>query len=740
MVKRHSMGWMPVVFLTLSIFMFHPGAAEAAKRVALLIGNEKYEATSQLNNPANDVELMKTSFEDAGFDTVMAVHDLDRASMVRALRDFEDTAAGADVAIIYYSGHGMEMNGQNFLLPVDVSLKTDKDVEDEAIPLDRVQRSLEGATRLKLVILDACRNNPFEQSMTRSISTRAVSRGLARVEPESADLLVAFASKAGTVAMDGEGKNSPFATALSKYLTEPGVDVRIALGKVRDDVVTATNREQEPFVYGSLGGAQIFLNIKEVNINVTNNGNTQEVSPNSQSAAAADWQNIRDLADKDLIEVFLAKHGSDPVYKMLAEKKLKLLEEAAQTAVTPDEIAWEALKQSTDGAALTRFVERYPDSKHRAEAETQIAALEPKKGLNISQTGKDTQASRDCYLLAGEPQSMPGFLGVNFLKIDSARALTACAQAVNENPDDMMLVNMLGRAQDAGRNYVDARSNYQKAADGGNMYGLTNLAWFSIYGTDGPVDVQKGKEMFEHAANNGNSYAQASLGWLYREGYGGIEQNFTESLKWYQLSANQGYANAMATLGWFYREGNGVAKDFDQSLSWYQKAAEAGDANAMSSLGWAYQNGLGTAQDYAQAKAWYEKAANVGDSYSMALLGWFYDDGKAVPQDYAQARNWYEMAANAGSAYAMGNLSRLYDWGLGTKADPREAARWAAASVEGGDPAKLDEMKTSPDNFTPAFRKEIQALLKDRGYYSGPLDGDFGAATQNAMDRLAKKT
>ena len=742
MFEAYSRRWVPILVLSLSVFVFQAGSAEAAKRVALLIGNEKYEATSQLNNPANDVELMKASFEEAGFDEVKTVHDVDRASMVRALRDFEDAATGAEVAIIYYSGHGMEMNGQNFLLPVDVALKSDKDVEDEAVPLDRVQRSLEGATRLKLVILDACRNNPFEQSMTRSISTRAVSRGLARVEPESADLLVAFASKAGTVAMDGEGKNSPFATALSKYLTEPGVDVRIALGKVRDEVVSVTNRGQEPFVYGSLGGAQIFLNIREVNVNVTNNGNTQEeVSPNGQSAAAADWQNIRDLADKDLIEVFLAKHGSDPVYKMLAEKKLKLLTEAEQTSTaTPDEIAWDALKQSTDAAALTRFIERYPDSRHKAEAETQIAALEPKKGLNISQTGKDTQASRDCYLLAGEPQSMPGFLGVNFLKIDSARALTACAQAVNENPDDMMLVNMLGRAHDAGRNYVEARRNYQKAADGGNMYGLTNLAWFSIYGTDGPVDIEKGKQMFEQAANAGNSYAQASLGWLYREGYGGVPQDYAEALKWYQASANQGYANAMATIGWFYREGNGVAKDFNQSLFWYQKAADAGDANAMSSLGWAYQNGLGTTQDYTEAKKWYEKAANVGDSYSMALLGWFYDVGSGVPQDYVQARNWYEMAANAGSAYAMGNLSRLYDFGLGTKADAKEAARWAAASVEGGDPAKLQEMKTSPNNFTPAFRKEIQALLKERGYYSGPLDGDFGAATQNAMDRLAKKS
>ncbi|OOG66888.1 hypothetical protein B0E45_23985 [Sinorhizobium sp. A49] len=739
MITGHLRQWRSFVILFVAVLAFSPADALAAKRVALLIGNEKYEATSQLNNPANDVELMKVSFEEAGFDSVTTVHDVGRKDMVKALRDFEDLATGADVAIVYYSGHGMEMNGQNFLLPTDVKLQTDKDIEDEAVGLDRVQRSLEGATKLKLVILDACRNNPFEQSMTRSISTRAVSRGLARVEPESADLLVAFASKAGTVALDGEGKNSPFATALAKYLTEPGVDVRIALGKVRDEVVSVTNRGQEPFVYGSLGGAQIFLNIKEVNISITNNG--EQLSPNSQSAAAADWQNIRDLADKDLIAAFLAKHGSDPVYKMLAEKKLKLLTEAEQTSsVTPDEIAWDALKQSTDAAALTRFLERYPDSKHKAEAEQQIAALEPQKGLNISQTGKDTQASRDCYLLAGEPQSMPGFVGVNFLKLDSARALTACAQAVNENPDDMMLVNMLGRAQDAGRDYVEARHNYQKAADGGNMYALTNLAWFSVYGTDGAVDVDQGKRMFEQAAKAGNAYGQASLGWLYREGYGGIAQDYEEAARWYQLAADQGYANAMATVAWFYREGLGLSKDLAQSLNWYKKAAEGGDVNAMSSLGWAYQNGLGTEQNYVEAKTWYEKAANVGDSYSMALLGWFYDVGTGVAQDYAQARTWYEMAANAGSAYAMGNLSRLYDYGLGTKADAKEAVRWAAASVEGGDPAKLQELKSQPSNFTPAFRKEMQALLKDRGLYSGPVDGDFGAATLDAIDRLSRKS
>lgn len=737
MFKRKPARFAPVFFVSIAVVAFSAVAAEA-KRVALLIGNQKYEETAQLNNPANDVELMRASFENAGFDSVETVFDLDRSAMVKALREFEDRSIDAEMAVVYYSGHAMEMNGINYLIPVDAALKSDRDVEDESVAIDRVQRALEGAKRLKLFILDACRNNPFSASMTRSIGTRAVSRGLARVEPESADTLIAFASKAGTVALDGEGRNSPFATALAKYLTEPGLDVRIALGKVRDEVVQATNREQEPFVYGSLGGAQIFLNIKEINININNSGNTQEISPNGQSEAAADWQNIRDLADEDLINAFIAKHGKDPVYKMLAEKKLASLKEATQNeGQDAAGIAWEALKGSTDAAALQRFIERYPDSLHRRDAEHLIAALEPKKGISVDVTAKETPASRDCYLLAGEPQSLPGFMGVNFLKIDAKRALTACAQAVNENPSDGMLVNLLGRAHDADRNYVEARRNYEKAIELGNMHALTNLAWFSIYGTDGPVDVAKGQSMFLKASIAGNSYAQASLGWLYREGYGGTEQNYDEAVKWYQQSANQGYANAMATMGWFYREGLGVPQDYVQSLAWYRRAADAGDANAMSALGWAYQNGLGTAQNYAEAKVWYEKAANIGDSYSMASLAWLYDVGNGVKQDYVEARYWYEKAADAGSSYAMGNLSRLHDQGLGTPADAKEAVRWAAASIESGDASKLKDLKENPGNFTAAFRKEMQNLLRERGYYSGTADGEFGAATLAAIDRLA---
>ena len=161
--------------------------------------------------------------------------------------------------MVYYSGHGIEMGGENYLIPIDAQLASDRDVIDETVPLDRVLQTLDGASRLKLVILDACRTNPFLAQITHRDGSRAVDRGLARVDPPSGNMLVAFAAKAGTVALDGDGQNSPFTASLAKHLIEPGVDIRLALGEVRDDVLDSTSRVQEPFLYGSLGGTLIAL-------------------------------------------------------------------------------------------------------------------------------------------------------------------------------------------------------------------------------------------------------------------------------------------------------------------------------------------------------------------------------------------------------------------------------------------------------------------------------------------------
>src|SRR5437870_2584715 len=234
---RALLGIVLTVWLTLLVS--HPALAE--KRVALVIGNSSYQKVARLSNPANDAAAVATMFKSAGFDTVETKLNLTVSELRKTLRDFGNKSRDADVAVVYYAGHGIELDGNNYLIPVDATLETDTDVLDETLSLDRVLVAVEPAKQLRLVILDACRDNPFSKSMKRTIASRAIGRGLAKVEPSSPNTMIAFAAKAGSTASDGDSKNSPFATALVDHLAKPGLDLRKAFGFVRDDVLRATN-------------------------------------------------------------------------------------------------------------------------------------------------------------------------------------------------------------------------------------------------------------------------------------------------------------------------------------------------------------------------------------------------------------------------------------------------------------------------------------------------------------------
>ncbi len=234
-------------------------AAAAERRVALVIGNSSYKNATSLPNTINDSNALAAMFKSVGFEVVISRTDLGVVDFKRSVREFLITAENADIAVVYYAGHGIEIGGTNYLVPVDARLSRDYDVDDEAVSLDRIVWALQSVRRLRLILLDACRDNPFAAKL-RSAGMRAPSRGgLAKIEEVSADTLVAYAAKAGSVSYDGDGVNSPYATALIRHLAEPGLDIRIALGRVRDDVVAMTGGRQEPFIYGSLGGSTIAL-------------------------------------------------------------------------------------------------------------------------------------------------------------------------------------------------------------------------------------------------------------------------------------------------------------------------------------------------------------------------------------------------------------------------------------------------------------------------------------------------
>src|SRR3954468_684196 len=235
------------IFLVVSIW-FGCDSALAEKRVALVIGNSAYQKVAKLPNPANDAAAVAGMFKSAGFDLVEAKLNVTANDLRRTLREFGAKSRDADVAVIYYAGHGIELDGNNYLIPVDATLETDTDVLDETFALDRVLVAAEPAKKLRLVILDACRDNPFAKTMKRTLGSRAIGRGLAKVEPTTPNTMIAFAAKAGSPASDGRSRNSPFATALVDHLPKPGLDLRKAFGFIRDDVLRSTGNKQEPFV------------------------------------------------------------------------------------------------------------------------------------------------------------------------------------------------------------------------------------------------------------------------------------------------------------------------------------------------------------------------------------------------------------------------------------------------------------------------------------------------------------
>jgi tetratricopeptide (TPR) repeat protein len=236
-----------------------PSAPQPAgpRKVALIIGNGAYKNVEPLANPPRDAKLIASTFRELGFATVTLVPDLSRDKFFATLHEFGQEAEKADWAVVYYAGHGMEIGGVNYLIPVDARLKADSDAETQAVALEQVIASVAGARKLRLVMLDACRDNPFEKTMQRTIALKLVNRGFSNIEPE-AGFMVVYAAKHGETALDGNSPNSPFATVLARVIKEPRIEVRKLFDIVRDDVWKATNRTQQPFTYGSLPGREDF--------------------------------------------------------------------------------------------------------------------------------------------------------------------------------------------------------------------------------------------------------------------------------------------------------------------------------------------------------------------------------------------------------------------------------------------------------------------------------------------------
>lgn len=334
-VRARRMGarW-AAVLVVLALGQLVPATvAAAADRVALVIGNSAYAHIGRLPNPANDAADMEAALERLGFD-VMSVADVTLSELNEALRNFARGSAGAEIALVFYAGHGMEMDRVNYLLPVDARLERETDVAYETVALDRVLQATEGAA-LQVVILDACRNNPLAAAMQTRNPTRSISRGAFGALDERLlgdEMLVAYAAAEGTVAEDGTGRNSPYTTALLQHLDQP-LEIGALFRRVRAGVLAATDGRQRPHEYQSL--------LREHYLSGAADPASGDAAAGAASATDAApqqelvfWEAIRDSAVAADYREFLRRWPDGTLAPLAANRLEKLRAEGAAATVT----------------------------------------------------------------------------------------------------------------------------------------------------------------------------------------------------------------------------------------------------------------------------------------------------------------------------------------------------------------------------------------------------------------------
>ncbi len=686
--------------------------AWAEKRVALVIGNSEYRTVPRLTNPRNDAADMRVKLDELGFQ-IFGGSDLDRQAMLVALTGFGRAAENADVALVFYAGHGLQVKGENYLVPIDANVEYEAELNIALVPLSIVMQQLQRGSRINIALLDACRDNPFQSNLTRSLGTRAVGtlgRGLSRV-PSAQGTFIAYATEPDNVAQDGDGRNSPFTSALLAHMDKP-LSISDMMIEVRNQVIKSTNGKQIPWDTSSLTGRFSFKIEGSVTIGRTPDG---------------------------------AGQGA----LLLAPGDMRAVEARV----------WDAIKGSNDPEAFRKYLEDFPNGVFTMPARERIAVLTTRPSIEALRT-----AAEECDRLAaasGDPGLAAGAPGIALAAIRNPEAIRACERAVQENAANGRLKFQLGRAYAADKQFGEAFRLYREAADSGHAGGMSNLG--ALYSTGRGVtrdpaeavrfyrmaaeagnatamrnlaimhasgsgiaqDYQEANRWYRKAADAGNAAAMGDLGISF-ETARGVPRDFTEALRWYRKAAEAGEPAGMRNLANMFINGNGVAQDFSEANRWYRKAADAGNADAMTNLGFNLENGRGIQQDLAEAVRWYRKGADAGAPTAMKNLGVMYDNGRGVTQDIVEANRWYRKAADAGNADAMTNLGFNLENGRGIQQDLAEAVRWYRKGADAGAPTAMKNLGVMYDNGRGVAKDFAEA---NRWYRKAMEAGDVAAAT-----------
>ena len=544
------------------------------KRVALVIGNAAYKNVPPLSNPPNDARLMAQTLTGLGFQLVggKPLLDGDKQAIEKAIRAFGQALQGGAVGLFYYSGHGVQIKGTNYIIPVTATINNEADVKYELVDTNFVLDEMTTAgNRLNMMILDACRNNPFGGR-----GLRGVASGLAQMTAP-AGTLISYSTAPNTQASDGAGKNSPFTAALASTLVTPGLNVFEAFNDVAVKVDESTHGQQQPWTSTSpIKGKFYFAGL-----------------PGNGAIATIPAPPPQQVATLTPVNPNVARRGRVGIQI---------------DNMTPELARSLGISQSR-GVPIIGVLPNSPGA---------VAGL-MKNDVILEVNGEAVKnnvdvVSRISHLVPGAQLS---------LKILRERREQDVIVTVDElSPADAAFADVMSLYSN--KDYERAFEGFLKFTDAfpdnPNVARVrTNLSSMYLNGLGVAKDEAEGVILLRSVADQGYAGAQSLLAIAYLTGRG-VPKDNAQAAGLLRKAADQNDAMAQAYLGWMYEEGLSVTKDTSQAIALYRKAADKGDPSGEYYLGASYEKGLGVPKDISEARAWYHKAADQGQTDAIDAL------------------------------------------------------------------------------------------------------------------------
>ena len=596
-----------LLYVLTAFMMLAPFQALADAKIALVIGNSTYENTAALPNAKNDATDIAAKLTQRGF-KVTLVNDLDLARVPRTLGAFRRASRDATIALVYFAGHGIELSGENYIIPVDAYMESEEEAVDEAVSLDKLQSLVQGASSLGLVMIDACRNNPWDKTIDRISKKRSVGRGLAAIEEPQKGMVVSFAAQPGAVADDGNGRNSPYAQALLEALDKPGLEIGFFFRQISARVEELTKGEQNPMVWDDLPNHSVYLVPPE----------KQKVETAAKTAAIE--------PDADSIG-----QDSGTVFRSSFQTTVDGLTECDTEAgyawhprVPDGSIAFSKINPTTAVPACLRAIVDYPDEKF-------------------------------FYFLAARA----------LWKADEHDPQIRTYFERGAEADPAFALERLGHMAYNGRGGFEkdvkvAESYYLKAADAGHPLALVRLG--DLYRDAEPPDHAKAKAVFQEALDRGVEEAAAKLAYQY-EKFEGTPVDWPRVYRLYQIAADADVAWAIRNIGYLRRDGKGLdAPDPQGGFAAFSRACDLGNNEACYRAGRILKKDpFGAPKDFEKAAGLFAIACDNDYASGCFDLGYGHATQQFASASDAKAEDFYEKACDLENGGACNNLAVLIE-------------------------------------------------------------------------------